>query len=115
MRLTDLPPLVRNYLPAPLKLNIQPISEIDQISEFAAIGAGLSAAAAVGWILSHPDLPIYSRAEEINIERKEKAAETLDRLLDKIPDLIESGSDANAAQMEAIGNLIPSVSKLLLG
>ena len=52
--------MARNALPGALKLQIPLSSETDILQELFSIGVGLSAAAAVGWTLSHTDRPIIS-------------------------------------------------------
>ena len=91
MRLTDIPIIARNQLPGPIKLQIPLSSEADILSEMMAVGVGLSAAVAVMWVMSHQDLPLLTREQELiepGVERALKfTGEQLDAMRDLVPDI----------------------------
>ena len=104
MRLTDLPTMVRNALPGQLKLQIPLATETDILQEIFSIGVGLSAAAAVGWALSHKSPKVYLEAyRKYKLDQADKKREALDSLM---PLLKEWGArDIGAGTADIIGAL----------
>lgn len=105
MRLTDLPTIARDMLPTAIKVQIPPSSDTDIVEEMIAIGAGLSAAAAVMWIMSHPDAPIASAG----MERTERGAELAMEMMERLSSNID---DMTTEQIEAAANVLKVLAPL---
>lgn len=97
--------MARNALPGQLKLQIPLASETDILQEMFSVGVGLSAAAAVGWTLSHPDRPIISGT----IETAEQAS---DLGLKILKELSENLSNMEADQIAAGAEVLKVLSPL---
>ena len=97
MRLTDLP----SKIPMLDALGIEdPNIPLDEIM---AIGAGLSAAAAVMWVMSHPEAPILSKG----MERSQQSTELFTRMNEAI-------AEGNVELIDSIANLIKSMGPMAL-
>ena len=104
MRLTDLPTMARNALPGHLKLQIPLATELDILEELFSVGVGLSAAAAVGWTLSHTDRPIISGTIETVEQASDLGLKILKELSENMSDMT---SDQIAAGAEVLKVLSP--------
>ena len=99
MRLTDLP----SKIPMLDALGIEdPNIPLDEVM---AIGAGLSAAAAVMWVMSHPEAPIASAGMERTREGADMAMEMMERLSANI-------NNMTAEQIESAANVLKVLAPL---
>ena len=100
MRLTDL----TGFLPDTV-LDVAGIEDKSiPLDELMAIGAGCSSAAAVMWLMAHPERPALKGAIEVGGEAKDLAMETLQQLSENISTMT---SDQIAAGAEVLKVLAP--------
>ena len=101
MRLTDLP----GFLPSTI-LDVAGIEDPElPLDELMAIGAAASAAAAVMWIMKHPDRPVIKGGIERTSEIKDLAMETMTSLSENISNMTADQISASAEVLKVLSPL----------
>jgi hypothetical protein len=98
VRLTDISVPLSSFLPEDVSSDIP-------LDELMAIGAGLSASAAVMWVMSHPEAPIIDASIERRRKVSDMAMDIMERMSDNISDMTSDQIQAGAEVLKVLAPL----------